>query len=64
MVVGNNGLASPRPQAGEIPDIMVAVDKDQPEVRITGAKYGEGDRITALVILYECSDLNLITLNQ
>ena len=59
VVVGGNGLASPRPQAGETPDIVVVVDKKQPDVRLTGAKYGEGDRIGALVVLYECSDANL-----
>lgn len=60
VVVGGNGLASPRPQAGETPDIVVVVDKKQPDVRLTGAKYGEGDRIGALVVLYECSDANLM----
>ncbi|WP_146532281.1 hypothetical protein [Rubripirellula reticaptiva] len=60
VVVGNNGLASPRPLPGESPDIVVVVDKQAPEVRITGARYGEGDRIGALVILYECSDPNLM----
>jgi hypothetical protein len=28
-------------------------------VRITGAQYGEGDRIGALIIRYECEDANL-----
>lgn len=59
VVVGRNGLASPRPQAGESPDIMVVVDKVQPTVRITGAQYGEGDRIGSLVINYEVADANL-----
>lgn len=59
VVVGNNGLVSPRPQAGEAPDIVVVVDKQAPSVRITGAQYGEGDRIGALVVLFECSDANL-----
>lgn len=60
VVVGGNGLASPRPQAGETPDIVVVVDKKQPDVRLTGARYGEGDRIGALVILYDCTDANLM----
>ncbi len=60
VVVGNNGLASPRPLSGEMPDIVVVVDTQAPEVRITGARYGEGDRIGALVILYECSDPNIM----
>ncbi|MFK8111508.1 MAG: hypothetical protein AB8B91_04885 [Rubripirellula sp.] len=60
VVVGRNGLASPRPLAGDIPDIVVVVDKAKPTVRITGAQYGEGDRIGALVIQYECQDANLM----
>jgi hypothetical protein len=60
VVVGGNGLASPRPQTGETPDIVVVVDKQQPDVRLTGAKYGEGDRIGALVILFDCTDANLM----
>ncbi len=59
VVVGRNGLASPRPQAGESPDIVVVVDMLSPIVRITGARYGEGDRIGSLVIQYECRDENL-----
>ena len=59
VVVGRNGLASPRPQSGESPDIVVVVDNERPLVRITGAQYGEGDRIGSLVIRYECQDSNL-----
>ena len=55
-VVGRNGLASPRPLPGEAPDIFVVVDVDDPQVRITGAKYGEGSRVGSLVISYECDD--------
>ena len=45
--------------AREVPDIVVVVDSVRPTVRITGAQYGEGDRVGALVIQYECSDENL-----
>ena len=41
------------------PDIVVVVDNQRPNVRITGAQYGEGDRIGSLIIRYECSDDNL-----
>ncbi|MDA8698219.1 hypothetical protein N9M41_07050 [Rhodopirellula sp.] len=58
-VVGRNGLASPRPLVGELPDIVVVVDTEKPEVRITGARYGEGSRVGSLVITYECFDQNL-----
>jgi hypothetical protein len=59
VVVGQNGLASPRPLSGESPDIVVVVDTTAPKVRITGAEYGEGNRVGALVIRYECSDEHL-----
>jgi hypothetical protein len=59
VVVGGNGLASPRPLAGESPDIFVVVDRTRPSIRITGARYGEGDRTGGLVIRYECNDTNL-----
>ena len=59
VVEGQNGLASPRPLAGEAPDILVVVDKTKPEVRITAAKYGVGSEIGSLVIEYECEDPNL-----
>ncbi|MEM1069596.1 MAG: hypothetical protein AAGI63_11920 [Planctomycetota bacterium] len=59
VVVGQNGLASPRPLSGESPDIVVVVDTVKPTVRITGAQYGEGDRIGSLVIRYECGDPHL-----
>ncbi|MDA9934142.1 hypothetical protein N9B88_00100 [Rubripirellula sp.] len=59
VVVGGNGLASPRPLAGESPDIFVVVDRTRPGIRITGARYGEGDRTGGLVIRYECNDTNL-----
>jgi hypothetical protein len=56
VVVGHSGLASPRPQTGDLPDIVIVVDKQSPQARITGAQYGEDDRIGALVIQYECAD--------
>ncbi|OYP30341.1 hypothetical protein CGZ80_22940 [Rhodopirellula sp. MGV] len=61
VVLGNNGLASPRPLPGDTPDIAVLVDQSPPQTRITSAKYGEGDRIGSLVIQYECNDANLTT---
>ena len=59
VVVGGNGLASPRPLAGEAPDMFVVVDRTRPSIRFTGAKYGEGDRTGGLVMRYECTDTNL-----
>ena len=59
VVVGGNGLASPRPLAGESPDIFVVVDRTRPSVRISGARYGEGDQTGGLVIRYECNDNHL-----
>ena len=36
------------------------IDKQKPKARITGAQYGEGDRIGSLVIQYEVEDTNLM----
>jgi hypothetical protein len=60
VVLGRNGLTTPRPLSGETPDIVIVVDKEKPDVRITGASYGEGDRIGSLVIRYACTDPNLM----
>ena len=59
VVLGNNGLASPRPLPGDTPDIAVIVDQTMPTIKITSARYGEGDRTGSLVIRYECEDENL-----
>ncbi|MCD0458469.1 hypothetical protein [Roseiconus lacunae] len=61
VVLGNNGLASPSPLAGDKPDIAVLVDQTPPSVRITSARYGEGDRVGSLVVEYDCSDEHLTT---
>lgn len=61
VVLGNNGLASPRPLPGDEPDIAVIVDQTLPQIKITSARYGEGDRTGSLVIRYECSDEHLAT---
>lgn len=61
VVFAANGLASPRPQPGDSPDIVVVVDETAPEVAITGARYGEGDRSGSLVVRYQCTDTNLKT---
>lgn len=60
VVQGNNGLASPRPLEGDTPDIAVLVDQTKPTLRLTSARYGEGDRIGSLVIRYECEDEHLM----
>ncbi|MGB7342637.1 MAG: hypothetical protein WBD20_00340 [Pirellulaceae bacterium] len=60
VVISRNGLASPRPLANETPDIVVIVDKSEPDVRITDVKYGEGERTGSLVIRYDCTDHNLM----
>lgn len=60
VVLGNNGLSSPRPLPGDNPDIAVIVDQTLPTIKISSARYGEGDRTGSLVIRYECSDENLM----
>lgn len=59
VVIGRDGLASPRPMAGDDPDMAVLVDQTRPTIQITGAKYGDGDDIGALIIRYRCEDANL-----
>ena len=59
VVVGVGGLASPRPQPGDAPDIAVRVDQTAPDVELLGAKFGVGDRIGSLVIHYRGDDANL-----
>jgi hypothetical protein len=61
VVLGNNGLMSPRPLPNDNPDIAVIVDQKEPRIKITSARYGEGDRTGSLVIRYECSDENLMS---
>ncbi len=52
VVLSSSGLASPRPLSGDTADIAVTVDSTQPDIKITGAKYGEGDRVGSLIIKY------------
>ncbi len=59
VVVGAGGLASPRPQPGDAPDIAVRVDQTSPRVELLGAKFGVGDRVGSLVIDYRGDDANL-----
>ncbi len=59
VVVSKNGLATPRPLEQSSPDVFVVVDTVKPQVRITGASYGEGDQTGALLIRYECLDDSL-----
>ncbi len=60
VVLSASGLASPRPLPGEPADIAVVVDSTKPEVKISSAKYGDGDQIGSLVIGYSCSDKQLL----
>ena len=59
VVVGQSGMASPRPLAGEPADIVVVVDQEPPELRVTGVKYGVGDEAGSLIVEYRCEDPNL-----
>ncbi|MEM6473997.1 MAG: hypothetical protein AAF802_30890, partial [Planctomycetota bacterium] len=61
VVLGNNGLSSPRPLSGDSPDIAVVVDQQLPQVKITSARYGRGDRTGSLIVEYECEDDHLMT---
>lgn len=56
VVVGANGLASPRPLAGDLPQMVVVVDQEEPEVTLTGAKYGEGEFTGSLIVQWRARD--------
>lgn len=60
VVLSRSGLASPRPLSGDPADLAITVDPIGPEVKITGAQYGEGDRVGSLVIRYACNDAHLV----
>jgi hypothetical protein len=59
VIVGNNGLASNTPQAGDTADIWVGVDQTKPTARLTAAAYGSGAHAGKLEIRWEASDTNL-----
>ncbi len=60
VVVGHNGLASPRPWMAKSPTSSWWSTRPTPKVRLTSARYGAGDRTGSLVIGYEASDENLM----
>ncbi|MEC8556972.1 MAG: hypothetical protein VXZ82_18370 [Planctomycetota bacterium] len=60
VVVGNNGLVSNRPKAGDIADVWINVDTTVPKARITRAVYGEGPEDGMLVIDYDGDDGHLV----
>ena len=59
VVENNEGLAIPPPQPGDAPDIWVAVDKTNPQARLTSAQYGTGAKSGMLDIQWKASDDNL-----
>ena len=61
VVVGNNGLVSNRPKAGDIADVWINVDTTVPKARITRAVYGEGPEDGMLVIDYDGDDGHLVS---
>lgn len=58
VVIGGNGLTSPRPMPGDPADLYVLVDTQQPTAKITGAQYGEQEETGQLIIRYRCDDAN------
>lgn len=59
VIIGQNGLVSNRPNAGDSADMWINVDTKIPSVKITRALYGEGPDAGMLVIDYSCDDENL-----
>lgn len=58
VVVGSGGLASPRPLAGDEPDIVVVVDETPPKVRFRSVAYGDGDEAGSLIVEFDAIDEN------
>jgi hypothetical protein len=56
VIVANNGLAGPAPRNGEAADVWVAVDSTPPQLRLTSAIYGHGDRTGQLEIRWLAED--------
>ena len=56
VIVGDNGLATPKPSPGDVADIWVAVDTAPPVVRLTGARYGRDHQSGHLLITWEAED--------
>jgi len=47
------------PHRGETPDLWVLVDRTRPEVEVTSAKFGTGDRLGQLDIFWVAADVKL-----
>lgn len=56
VIVNRNGLSSPTPRAGDLPDVWIGIDRTAPTAKLTGALYGEGPRIGQLDIRWEAAD--------
>ena len=56
VVVASGGLASPRPLAGDEPDIVVVVDDTPPKVAIRRVGYGQGSEAGSLVVDFVADD--------
>jgi hypothetical protein len=59
VVAGKNGLATSTPQPGDAADIWVGVDLTRPQVKLTGAAYGQGEAAGKLDITWQVDDPNL-----
>lgn len=55
-VVGGNGMQTPPPQAGDLPEITIGVDLTAPQARFTGAAQGSTAEGPTLTIDWEASD--------
>ena len=59
VVVLNDGLRSRAPSRGDTADILVHVDLDAPQARITSVPYGKNDNVGKLIINWHAADERL-----
>jgi hypothetical protein len=59
LVYDARGFSGRPPRPGDPADVWVLVDTDPPEVRLTSARYGQGERLGYLDITWEAVDRQL-----
>lgn len=59
VVDGANSAGSPPPQAGDAPELLIAVDLQPPTVQLQGAELGSGNLADHLLVRWTADDTNL-----
>ena len=61
VIESTNGLKSPTPEPGDLPEVWVGVDVTKPTAAVVSAKPGFGEHAGELEIRWEAADANLTT---